>query len=113
MKLDKLVTLAFKRKRDRYEKNDQLFVQCDEEKVSHILNNPDWAFMDYDDTLADAPALQTVLSLAANLKTWPWYVGTAFEFVDKGLERLDESVQRDGSIRFNPARIIEEFKLEA
>jgi hypothetical protein len=96
----KLVTGFYAAKRKRYEGNTELAFKSRDlmQNYMNVMSHPDWLLMNYDDTLMDVPALQTVLSLMLRPSTWPWYFATADAFQEKGLKQLEASKQESDSL---------------
>lgn len=90
--IEALVTNYYLHKKKGYSKNHEMVVK-NEEKLG-ILREADYVFMDYDDTLADAPALQTILSLLDNKEVLKWLPETAWRFLQQGKAAQSEQWEK-------------------
>ncbi len=100
---ERIVTAAFKRKRENYKANDWIAVRdgISTTDVCDFLLEADYVFNDYDDSKMDVPALQSVFEFYINnaykmfnpfskrgRKMWRWGLNTAYSCLKMGIEEL-------------------------
>ena len=91
--LESLVTNIYRRRRESYHKNNGkiTFLHQSQDKARDILASPDWLLMDYDATVIDNSALQTVLAVSAKAKPISWYVKTGLAYLRGGKNKVINS----------------------
>ncbi len=90
--LESIVTGIYRNLQQRYHKNNgrMTYLHGSQDKVKRILQRPDWLLMDYDATVIDNSALQSVYATLKETKPVKWLAKTAYAYIKGGFNKVRE-----------------------